>query len=221
MTEPTARPGPDALAPARGGLLSPFLRRDLADLNALYLDLGLSSVADGDPRFAWSTAVRQCLLAADACTLARVAAVPFALFELVLPTDACAAPAGRVEDSRSSARSEPWPGCCESFAHQAAFLARRLVDAEPLASRVLLGLSADAQAWLAECRLSQLAELAVNPHMIRPRWRLHERYWEMLIGAARRASPAALQWAHCVGLCLIGTDGEGTVPQPPRRRARR
>jgi hypothetical protein len=220
MTYPTSRPGPDALAPTRSGLLSPALRRDLADLNAEYLDLGLSPGLDGDPRFAWSDAVRQCLLAADGATLAQVAAVPFALFDLALPAGSAAATPARVEDSRPSARSGALQGRCESFAHQAAFLARRLVEGEPLASRVVLGLSTDAQTWLAECRLVQLAELAGNPRLIRPRWRLHVRFWEMLVGAARRASPAALQWAYCTGLCLIGIDDEVPVPPSPRRRGR-
>jgi len=220
MAELTPDRGAGALVPARPGLLSPAFLRDLLDLNALYLDLGLSLAADADPRFAWSPAVRQCLLAADSVARARVAAVPFALFELRLPMGTCPAPARRVEDGRSSPRPDPWLGRCESFAHQALFLARRLVDAEPLGSRVVLGLSAEALAWLADCRQAQLAELALDPALIHLRWRQQERYWQLLVGAASRDSPRTMQWAHCIGLCLMGSDGESAPPQT-RRRGRR
>jgi len=221
MTDQPHRPNPGTLAPVRTGLLSPALRRDLADLNAQYLDLGLAPSLDGDPRFGWSEPVRRCLLEADHATRARVAAVPFALFDLVLPAGHLATPPARVEDSRAATGPGTWQGRCESFAHQAVFLARRLVEGEPLALRVVLGLPDDVQQWLAECRLAQLAEFAASPRAIRPRWRLHLRFWEMLVGAARRGSPGALQWAHCIGLCLIGASDADAAPPPPRRRPRR
>lgn len=221
MTDPLSRLTPEALAPARGGLLSPGLRRDLADLNTQYLHLGLSPGFDDDPRFAWSAAVRHCLLEADPDTLVRIAAAPFTLFDLLFPAVPVAAATTRVEDSQLASRSANSLGQYESFAHQAAFLARRLAEGDPLTSRVALGLSPDAQAWLVDCRPSQLAELARNPRVIRPRWRLHVRFWDTLVGAARRDSPTALQWAYCIGLCLIGATDGATAPAPPRRRARR
>ncbi len=221
MTDQPYRPHPGALAPVPSGLLSTALRRDLADLNAQYLELGLAPSLDGDPRFGWSEPVRRCLLEADDATRARVAAVPFALFELVLPGGGLATPPAGVEDSRAPSGAAAWPGRCESFAHQAVFLARRLVEGEPLALRVVLGLSDDAQQWLAECRLAQLAEVAASPRAIRPRWRVHLRFWQTLLGAARRGSPGALQWAHCIGLCLLGAADGDAAPAPPRRRVRR
>ena len=221
MTDHPHHPGQTTLAPAGTGLLSSALRRDLADLNALYLDLGLMPGLEGDTRFDWSEAVRHSLLAADPATRTRIAATPFALFDLVLPTALGTASSARVEDSRTVAPLGAWHGRCESFAHQAVFLARRLVEREPLASGVVLGLHQDAQAWLAESRLAQLAEVASNPHVVRPRWRRHVRFWEMLVGAARRGTPTALQWAHCGGLCLLGAADVASAPPPPRRRPRR
>jgi hypothetical protein len=217
MIETTDRQGRDALAPAVTGLLSPSLRRDLADLNAQYLDLGLADELEGDPRFAWSDAVRDCLRAADAATLARLAAAPFALFDLVVPCGP-EATATRVEDSRPSARAGSLLYRCESFAYQAAFLARRVVEADTPATRVVLALSAEARSRLMDCRPSQLAELARDPRTIRPRWRLHANFWQALVGAARRDSPAAVEWAHCIGLCLTGADDQAPLP---RRRTRR
>jgi hypothetical protein len=214
-------PGQDAPAPVRASVLSPTLHRDLADLNAQYLDLGLAPGVDNDPRFAWAGAVRHRLLEADAGTLLRIAAAPFALFDLLPPPTAGAASTSGVEDGLPVSRSSAWLGRCDSFAHQAAFLARRLVENDAPASRVVLPLSADARAWLLDCRPSQLAEAASSPRLIRPRWRLHTRFWETLIGAARRDSPQALHWACCIGVCLIGADDAASTPLPPRRRTRR
>jgi len=221
MYHQTHRPGQDALPPARSGLLPPALRRDLTDLNTQYLELGLAPGLEGDPRFGWSEPVRRSLLALDAGTRMRIASVPFALFGLVLSPARPARVAPRVEDGPPANVPAGWQGRCESFAHQALFLARRLLDGEPMALHLVLGLSDEAQHWLAECRLAQLAEMAGSSHVIRPRWRLHARFWEMLAAAARRGTPTALEWAHCSGLCLLGAADSDVAPPPPRRRPRR
>ena len=217
MIDLTDRPGRDSLAPIVTGLLSPNLRRDLADLNAQYLELGLTAGLEGDPRFAWTDEVRDCLRAAEVATLARVAAAPFALFDLVVPCGP-EATVTRVEDSRPSVSARSLLIRCESLAHQAVFLARRVAEADTPASRVVLALSVEARTRLLDCRPSQLAELARDPRTIRPRWRLHANFWQTLLGAARRDSPAAVEWAHCIGVCLIGADERAPAP---RRRARR
>jgi hypothetical protein len=208
-------PGSILGLPSRHGLLPPALRHDLADLNRQYLDLGLAANGRDDPRFAWHEAVRQCLLAADPPTLARIAAVPFALFSLDLPEGLPAAAEHRVEDSQWDERSVAWHNRCSSFAHQAVFFASRLVGAMPLATRVFLDLTPAAQAMLGESRPSQLAEIAARPDLVRARWPRHVRFWEVLAGAARRNAAAALQWAHCFGLCLYGAD-DGAAPAPPK-----
>jgi hypothetical protein len=57
--------------------------------------------------------------------------------------------------------------------------------------------------------------MARCPELIRPRWRSHSQFWQMLVGAARRDSPRALHWAHCIGVCLIGAeDAAGAAPSP-------
>ena len=221
MTEPFRQPEQGAPALVRSGLLPPALRRDLTDLNSQYLELGLAAGLEGDPRFGWSEPVRRCLLEAEPETRSRIAAVPFALFGLVLCPAGPGTTAARVEDGRAATAPPGWQGRYESFAHQAMFLARQLLDGDPMAPQLVLGLSEDVQRQLAESRLVQLAEIAVSPRVIRPRWRLHARFWEMLAMAARRGTPTALQWAHCIGLSLLGAADGDVAPLPPRRRPRR
>lgn len=221
MTDPFHGPEQNAPALVRSGLLPPALRRDLTDLNSQYLELGMTAGLEGDPRFGWSEPVRRCLFETDAETRARIAAVPFALFGLELSPAGSGTTAPRVEDSRAVTAPAGWQGRYESFAHQAMFLARRLLDGEPMTLQLVLGLSDEVQHRLAESRLAQLAEIAVSPRVIRPRWRLHARFWEMLVLAARRGTPTALQWAHCIGLSLLVVADGDVAPLPPRRRPRR
>lgn len=221
MTDPVGLPGQDPVTPIRGGWLSTAVRRDLADLNGQFLVLALTPGLECDPRFEWADGVRGCLAGLDAGTLSRVAAVPLALFELRLPAPT-ATVADRVEDSRSrAAPAAASHGRCVSFAHQALFMARRLVEDDVLVARLVLGLCDEAQQWLADCRLARLAELAESTSVLRPRWRSHVRFWQVLAGAAARGSPAALQWACCIGLCLTGGGDAGVGPAQARRRRRR
>ena len=221
MTDQTHRPEPNAPAPVRSGLLPPALRRDLTDLNCQYLELGLAPGLEGDPRFGWSEPVRRCLDDTDPDARARIAAAPFALFGLVLSPAGPVAVSPRVEDGWTASVPAGWQGRYESFAHQAVFLARRLLDGEPMALHLVLGLSDEAQRALAEYRLAQLAEIAAGPRAIRPRWRLHARFWEMLAMSARRGTPTAMQWAHCVGLSLLSAADVDVAPLPSRRHPRR
>ena len=206
--------------PVRNGLLPPAVRRDLADLNSQYLELGLVGALENDPRFGWSEAVRRCLLGTDPTTRTRMACSPFALFDLALPA-AVPCPASRVADAPWVASTGAWQGRCLSFALQAAFLAWRLVESAPYAARVALGLSAADEARLGELKPSQLAELAWSPGLVCARWPRHQRFWEMLVGAAQRDSAGALQWTHCVGLCLFGSDGLAIAPATTEAVARR
>jgi hypothetical protein len=221
MHDQPGGPGQESLAPAPSGLIPPALRRDLADLNAQYLELGLAPGLEADPRFGWCAGARRCLLAADADTRATMAAVPFALFGLTLGPEGPPGVVGRVADEWAACAPAGWHGRFDSFAHQSVFLARRLLDTAPMALQLVFGLPEHAQRWLLECRLVQLADLAGNPHVIRPRWRLHARFWQVLAVAARRGTPDALQLAHCIGMCLLDAADEDVAPAPPRGRPRR
>jgi len=223
MPSSPSDPAQDPGFPARDGLLPPALRRDLADLNAQYLDLGRVADPPGDPRFGWAEPVRRRLSELDGPTRLRMAAAPFALFRLVAPPPEPGAGVG-VADLPWAVPGVGWQGRCASFSHQAAFFARRLVEGAPLAATVVLDLAPEAQSLLAGMCPSQLAACAASPGFVRPRWPCHLRFWEMLEVAARRDSPVAMQWAHCVGVCLLGADDASAAAAAAaggRRRPRR
>jgi len=71
----------------RGSFLTASVRRDVADLNRQFLELGLSPDLAGDARFAWSDPVRCGSSRPTTQTRARMAACPFTFFELLLPPD--------------------------------------------------------------------------------------------------------------------------------------
>jgi hypothetical protein len=217
-------PGPSLGTPARHGLLPPTLRRDLADLNSQFLDLSLAGDAAAEACCDWGDPVRRRLREIDRPGRARMAAAPFALFRLVLPAppgQLLPGSPGGVADLPAAAAAIGWQGRWMSFAHQAAFFARRLVDGAALGASVVLDLTPEAQSLLAAMSPSQLAAAAAQPGIARPRWPDHLRFWEMLAAAARRDSAMALQWAHCVGVCLLGVDAPGVAPGAGRRRPRR
>lgn len=191
----------------RSTVLGPTVRRDIADLNREYLEISLSPEMQDDPRFAWSEPVRRSLLEADPGTRGRMAASPFSFFELRLPSPdpRGVAEPGRVEDGGSPLVAGTAAARCASFVHLALFLAWRLADAEPLATRIALGLPPAAELRLNEMSPSQLVQLAAWPGLVRPRWPDHQRFWSLLASASRHDSVIALQWAHCIGICLLGT----------------
>ena len=222
-TSPFLAPLPDLLV--QGGVLSPAIRRDLTDLNRQFLELGLTAELTDDPRFAWSEPVRRRLAAADATTRNRMAACPFALFELRLPRPAsCGDPSpSRVADGAAVlGPGEPWSGRCLAFAHFVLFVAMRLADVAPLATRIALGLSPGDELRLNELCPSEAARLAASPEAIRPRWPAHPRFWDLLLSAAGANSAPALRIAHCAGICLLGSELNvlGAAATPPRRPAR-
>lgn len=216
------RTPPDASADA--GLLSRAVRRDLVDLNRNYLELGLSLAGEADPLFAWTPSVRQEIAAAEPAVRARMAECPFSLFRICLSGTAGSVPDGhRVEDhgARAPATGRT-PGCLE-FSSSALFAAWRLADSAPLAARIVFGLTPSEELLLNELSPSQVGALAADPAVVRARWPDRVRFWSALRTAAESATPAALQWAHCMGICMIdgGPDtarGEDPGAAPGRRR---
>jgi hypothetical protein len=171
--------------------------------------------------------VRCGLLETDEVTRGRMAACPFTFFELLLPQDrpGFVAEPGRVEDGGWPVAAGVIASRWLSFAHLALFLAWRLADSAPFATRIALGLTPSSELRLNEMCPSQLVQLATWPGLIRPRWPAHRQFWATLAGAGRRNTPVALQWAHCFGVCLLGGDRERPADTPgdpgPRRKPRR
>ena len=199
---------PGIHAPA--GMFSRSVRRDLADLNRQYLELGLMPDAGRDPLFGWTDDVRGYVAGAEPETRERMAACPFALFELRLPGGnpvpgtEFLAEMGRVEDRADGVGSAGTRAAgCLAFAHGALFTAWRLAESAPLVARIAFGLSEAAGHELTETCPTRIALLATDPGVVRARWPAHSRFWAMLRGAAEAESGSALQWAHCAGICLM------------------
>jgi hypothetical protein len=209
---------------AGAGLLGRTVRRDLADLNLCYLELGLALPEQTDPLVAWSPAVRGEIAVADRPVLARMADCPFSLFEVCLPDGPLPPRSGsRVEDAGAAAPAVERPGRCVEFARTALFAAWRLADNDPFAARIVFGLSPAEQLLLHELCPTQVAALACDPAVVRARWPDRARFWAVLRSAAGSTAPGALQWVHCMGICLMdgrhgGARGEDIDIAPDRRR---
>lgn len=206
----------------RGNLLGPAIRRDIADLNRLFLELGVEDALEEDPRFAVAETIRRALRACDADARNRLADAPFCLFHLRLPTSL---PVGdRVADARPPAPLDALlADRCQAFVLLALSVARHLAGGTPLTPRIVLGVAVEEETRLAALTPSDVARIASQPGLVRPRWPRHERFWAMLVGAAREGDPVLLRWAHCAGLCLItaGADTPIVPLDPTRGRPRR
>jgi hypothetical protein len=203
----------------RGDLLGPVVRRDVADLNRLYLELSLEPSLDEDPRFALADGVRDALGTCPGEVRARLAECPFCLFRLQLPAGGSSG-LDRVADARPLPSLEPATAArCHSFVLLALSVARQLAGGTPLSPRIALGVSAEAETRLAVMCPSDLARLAAWPGLVRPRWPRHLRFWGMLIAAARTSDALLARWVHCAGLCLLTTvQDEADLPDEPARR---
>ena len=217
-----SQPGP--LVPDTG-LLNGAVRRDLVDLNLGYLELGASLVDEEDPLFAWTAAVRREIVAAEPAVRARMAECPFSLFKIALPGSTGPDPGGpRVEDAAVRAPQGGRAARCQEFSSAALFAAWRLADSAPLAARIVFGLQPVEELRLNELSPSQVGALAADPGVVRARWPDRPRFWAALRSAAETSTPAALQWAHCMGICLIEEGPAGLRdgdPAPPAGRRRR
>ncbi len=197
-------------APVQEGIFSRSARRDLADLNRQYLELGLRPESSRDPLFGWTDDVRGQIAGAEPEVRERMAACPFALFELRIPVGDSVpgteflAEMDRVEDRPGSVGSKGMRFAgCTAFAHGALFTAWRLAESAPLIARIAFGLSSDAELELNGTCPTRIAWLATDPRVVRVRWPAHSQFWSMLRAAAEAGSGSALQRAHCAGICLM------------------
>jgi hypothetical protein len=197
-------------SPFSEGIFTRSVLRDLADLNRHYLELGLDPGACSDPLFGWSDDVRSQIAGADPEVRGRMAACPFALFELRLPTrnpvpgTEFPAEMDRVEDRPSGGgQGTTRVAGCVAFAHGALFTAWRLAESAPMVARIAFGLSTTEEQALSETGPTRIALLAASPGVVGPRWPAHSQFWAMLRGAAQAGSATSLQWAHCAGICLM------------------
>lgn len=223
MTEPKLKLS-NAAWPHQGNLLNPAVRRDIADLNRLFLAHALDPGHGVDCWFQLPAATVKRLVEVAPEARERAACSPISLFELALPRDDEAPPwrlqsvADTEAESADRARSE----VRRSFGLVALSVARRLAENVPFSSRIAFGLEATCETRLSSLTPSDSFRLASWPGLVRPRWPGHSRYWSLLADAAAGTVQSDLNWAYSAGLCLLGHCERDPVlaRSGPARRAR-
>ena len=223
MTELKLTP-PNAAWPHQGNLLNPAVRRDIADLNRLFLAHALDPGHGADCWFQLPAATVKRLVEVAPEARERAACSPISLFELALPRDD-EAPPWRLEsvaDTDAEFADRARGETRRSFGLVALSVARRLAENVPFSSRIAFGLGSTSEARLSALTPSDSFRLASWPGLVRPRWPGHSRYWSLLADAAAGTVQADLNWAYSAGLCLLGHCERDPViaRSGPARRAR-
>jgi hypothetical protein len=206
MSELLNRPSAPVAAGC-GNLLNEAVRREIADLNLLYLSRALDTAESPEECYGIPCGALSELAAAPQDAWARAARSPVALFELALPplVEPGTAPnratcphvadsAGSPLDARREAR--------RAFGLVALGVAWRMGQGSPLTPRLVFGLGATSATRLVACTPSELFVLASWSGLIRPRWADHAGYWSALARAAKGPVAEPLEWIHRAGLCL-------------------
>jgi len=204
MTE--SNPVPPGAWPHQGNLLNDAVRRDIADLNRLFLVHALDPVHGADCWFQLPTATVKRLVEVPPEARERAACSPISLFELVLPREGETPPwrLGSVADADIDVIERARGGTRRSFGLVALSVARRLAENLPFSSRIAFGLGSTSEARLSALTPSESFSLATWPGLVRPRWPGHARYWSLLAEAAAGTAKEDLYWAYSAGLCLLG-----------------
>ena len=215
---------PDAAWPHQGSLLNSAVRRDIADLNRLFLAHALDPGHGADCWFQLPTATVRRLMEVPPEARERAACSPISLFELALP-EGDEPPPWRLESVADADADTVERSRCEtrrSFGLAALGVARRLAESVPFSSRIAFGLGSACEARLSSLTLSDSFRLANWPGLVRPRWPGHARYWSLLAEAAAGTVKEDLYWAYSAGLCLLGhCEREPVIARyGPTRRAR-
>lgn len=216
----------------QGNLLNAAVRRDIADLNRLFLTHALDPAHRADSWFQLPPATLLQFERAPPDALERAVCMPLALFELVFPDpgDATDWRTGAVGDAERHSGDQARDEIRRSFGLVVLSVARRLAEGAPLAARIAFGLSAGVESRLSSLSPSETFRLASWQELVRPRWPSHARFWNMLTGAAAGSCKEDLSWAYSAGLCLLGQcerapatlryAGTERRPRPTHRRVR-
>jgi hypothetical protein len=205
-----------------GNLLNAGVRRDIADLNRLFLEHALDPAHRADPWFAVPSAPAEQLRIASPDARERAAQSPFTLFEVRVPQPVEARTLDAVADTTGAVRADVHRDeIRRAFGLAALAVVRRLTEGVPMSPRIAFGLEKAAEARLCALSLSESYRVAAWPGLIRPRWASHERFWCALAEQSVRGEQ--VHWAYATGLCLLGPC-ERALPvveyAPERRRAR-
>jgi len=211
-----------------GNLLHPGVRRDIADLNRLFLDRALDPGLRDDAWFQLPAATVGRLSVATAEALERAAGSPICLFELTIPGVDELAPwgGGSVNDAVAGAAADILSESRRSFGLVALGVARRLAEGAPLTSRIAFGFGQAIESRLTALSPSAAYRLAAWPGLVQPRWHAHPRYWHLLADAAAGGCSEQLHWAYAAGFCLLPhcerePPAAGAGPKRPQRALHR
>jgi hypothetical protein len=199
----------------QGNLLNEAVRREITDLNHLFLERALHPDDREDAWFRLPPCAVTRLRGAPEAVRERIARCPLALFELRLP-----GPSASVADAGDEAAFAPRLEARRAFGVVVLGVVRRLTEGVPLAPRIAFGLDAPLEARLAAMTLSESYRLAAWSGLIRPRWPGHDRYWALLAEAVWHDD--GVHWAYAAGLCLPAQCERqpATAAVAPRRPAR-
>jgi hypothetical protein len=191
----------------QGNLLNHAIRRDIADLNRLFLAHALDPVHREDHWFQLPAPTVLQFERAAPEALERAACTPLALFELILPAPDEATPCwqvGAVGDAERPSTNRSRSEARRSFGLVALGVVRRLAEGVPLASRIAFGLAPASEIRLSALSPSEVFRWASWQGLVRPRWPSHAHFWSLLAGAATGTGNDDLHWAYSTGLCLLG-----------------
>jgi hypothetical protein len=203
-----------------GNLLGDAVRRDIADLNRLFLDRALDPLHGADQWFQLPAAATERLVAAPADARERAALCPVTLFELRLPQfhDDSTWRLDAVTDGDLEPVDHATGESRRSFGLVALGVARRLAEGVPLSSRIAFGLRPACESRLSRLSPCDSFRIAGWPGLVRPRWPGNARYWSLLATAALDARGGVLHWAYAAGLCLLNHEARAAAQRTSPRR---
>jgi len=211
-----------ASGPLHGGnLLNAVIRRDITDLNRLFLECALDPALSSDAWFRLPEPAFTRFAQAEPDVRERAAHSPVALFELELPPEngfGHDAVADSVDDNSTMRRA----GVRRSFGVAVLQVVRRMAESTPLSPRIAFGLPPVAEARARTLTLCESYRLACWSGLIHPRWPDHARYWTALADASTNLGGDVMHWAYSAGLCLLGQcEREPSIVRyGPRRQPR-
>jgi hypothetical protein len=233
MNIESAAPGSPAGSPAAwlaGGVLNAALRGVLRDLNARFL-VCLQRMSDVDlGHLGFVPSVARLLRGCDIEGTPAIAGCPYALFDAAFGHHEfwraiCGAASGqgasREHRTAASEPPEPWPDC-EALTEMVLFFAWHLASANPLATRLVLGMAPATADLLGSCSFPAVASVArTRRYLLRPRWPQRMLFWRRLLAITTHSTGAEMASAQLVGIQLMATEGAIGPGQPASAGRRR
>lgn len=157
--------------------------------------------------------------ALDAVAQRRLAQCPYLLLDagFAEPARWQLSPAAGVQEAGAS-RGEPGAHGADpawlALRRRTLLLGWHLARSQPLAARVLLGMSPASAEYIAARRLTELEELAEGAGRMAPRWAQQPQIWRQLLRASHAAAEE-LRWTQLRGLQLLAATPAALVPAVP------